>query len=45
MSEKMHRVEVFFEDEEYAILEELPTGIDLTVEKLVHGTVFRAHFT
>ena len=45
MSEKKHRVEVFFDDEEYAILEELSTGIKSSVEKLVHDTVYRAHFT
>lgn len=45
MSEKKHRVEVLFDDEEYAILEELSTGIKSSVEKLVHDTVYRAHFT
>ena len=45
MSEKKHRVEVFFDDEEYAILEELSTGTKWSIEKLVHEAVFRAHFT
>lgn len=45
MSEKKHRVEVFFDDEEYAILEELSTGIKSSVEKLLYDTVYRAHFT
>ena len=45
MPEKKHRVEVFFDDEEYAILEELATGIEWTIEKMVYETVFRAHFT
>ena len=45
MSEKKHRVEVFFDDEEYAILEELSTGIKSSVEMLVYDTVYRSHFT
>ena len=45
MSEKKHRVEVFFDDEEYAILEELSTGTKWSIERLVHEAVFRAHFT
>lgn len=45
MSEEKHRVEVFFDDDEYAILEELSTGTKWSIEKLVHEAVFRAHFT
>ena len=45
MSEKKHCVEVSFNDEEYAILEELSTGTKWSIEKLVHEAVFRAHFT
>lgn len=45
MPEKKHCVEVYFDDEEYAILEELSTGVKWSIEKLVHEAVFRAHFT
>ena len=45
MAEKKHRVEVFFDDEEYAILQELSTGTKWSIEKLVYDSVFRAHFT
>ncbi len=45
ISEKKHRVEVFFDEEEYAILQELSTGIKSSVEKLVYESVFRLHFT
>ena len=45
MLEEKHRVEVFFDDDEYAILEELSTGTKWSIEKLVHEAVFRAHFT
>ena len=45
MSEEKHRVEVFFDDDEYAILEELSTGTKWSIEKLVYEAVFRAHFT
>ena len=45
MSEKKHCVEVYFDDEEYAILEELSTGTKWSIERLVHEAVFRAHFT
>ena len=45
MSEKKHCVEVYFDDEEYAILEELSTGVNWSIERLVHEAVFRAHFT
>lgn len=45
MSEEKHRVEVFFDDDEYAILEELSTGTKWSIEKLVYDTVLRAHFT
>ena len=45
MTEKKHRIEVYFDDEEIAILEELSSGIKSTIERLVHDTVFRAHFT
>ena len=45
MSEEKHRVEVFFDDDEYAILEELSTGTKWSIEKLVHEAVFLAHFT
>ena len=43
MSEKKHRVEVFFDDEEYAILEDLATRINWSIERLLYQTVFRAH--
>ena len=43
MSEKKHRVEVFFDDEEYAILKELSTGTQLSIKELVYDSVFRAH--
>ena len=43
MSEKKHRVEIFFDDEEYAILEELSTGTKLSIKELVYDSVFRAH--
>ncbi len=45
MSEKKRRVEIFFNEEEFAILEELSNGTKWSVEKIVHDTVFRAHFT
>lgn len=45
MSEKKHRVEVFFDEEELAILEELSTGSKWSIEKIIHDTVFHAHFT
>ena len=45
MPEKKHRVEVFFDDEEYAILEELSSGGKWSIEKVVYDSVFRAHFT
>ena len=45
MPEKKHRVEVFFDDEEYAILEELAAGTGWSIERLVYDNVFRAHFT
>ena len=45
MPEKKHRVEVFFDDEEYAILEELSTGSKWSIEKIIYDTVFRAHLT
>ncbi|MYC36232.1 MAG: hypothetical protein F4X66_04890 [Chloroflexi bacterium] len=45
MSEKEHCVEVYFDDEEMAILEELSTGTKWSIEKLVYDSVFRAHFT
>ncbi len=43
MPERKHCVEVFFDDEEYAILEELSTGTKWSIEKLVYKSVFRAH--
>lgn len=43
MSEKKHRVEVFFDEEEFAILEDLATRIDWSIERLLYETVFRAH--
>ena len=45
MPEKKHCVEVFFDDEEYAILKELSSGGKWSIEKLVYDSVFRAHFT
>ena len=45
MPEKKHCVEVYFDEEEYAILEELSTGTKWSIERLVHEAVFRAHFT
>ncbi len=45
MPEKKHRVEVFFDDDEFAILEELSTGSKWSIEKIIYDTVFRAHFT
>ena len=45
MPEKKYCVEVYFDDEEYAILEELSTGVNWSIEKLVYDSVFRAHFT
>ena len=45
MSEKKHCVEVYFDDEELAILEELSAGTKWSIEKLVYDSVFRAHFT
>ena len=45
MPEKKHRVEVFFDDEEYAILEELSGGSKWSLEKIVYDTVFRTHLT
>jgi hypothetical protein len=45
ISQKKHRVEVFFDDEEYAILKKLSTGVGWSIEKLVYDSVFRAHFT
>lgn len=45
MTEKKHRIEVFFDDEEFAILEELSTGTKWSIEKLVYESVFRAHLT
>ena len=43
MSEKKHCVEVFFDDEEYVILEDLATRINWSIERLIYQTVFRAH--
>ena len=45
MTEKNNRVEVFFDDEELAVLEELSTGVKWSVEKIVYDTVARAHFS
>lgn len=45
MAEKKHCVEVYFDDEEIAILEELSTGVNWSIERLVHEAVYRAHFT
>ena len=45
MPEKKHRVEVFFDDEEFAILEELSTGSKWSIERIIHDSVFRAHLT
>lgn len=45
MSEKKHRVEVFFDDEEYAILEELSAGSRRSVEKVVYDNVARTHLS
>ena len=45
MTEKKNRVEVFFDDEELAVLEELSTGVKWSVEKIVYDTVARAHFS
>ena len=39
MPEKKHRVEVFFDDEEYAILEELATGSKRAMDKIVYDSV------
>ena len=45
MAEEKRGVEVFFSEEELAILDELAHGIKTSVEKVVYETVFRAHFT
>ena len=45
MPEKKRRVEVFFDDEEYAILEELSSGTKWSIEKIVYDSVARTHLT
>lgn len=43
MPEKKHRVEVFFDDEEYAILKELSISNRRSVEKIVYDSVSGVH--
>ena len=45
MSEGKHRVEVFFDDEEYAILEELSADSKCSIEKVVYDSVARTRLT
>ena len=45
MTAEKRRVEIYFNDEEFAILEELSNGTKWSVEKIIYDTVFRAHFT
>ena len=45
MSEKKHRVEVFFDDEEYAALKELSAGSRRSVDKVVYDSVARTHLS
>ena len=45
MPEKKHRVEVFFDDEEYAILEELSTGSKRAMDKIVYDSLARTLLT
>lgn len=45
MAGKKQRVEIFFDEEEFAILQELSEGSKWSVEKIVHDSVARAHFT
>ena len=43
MPEKKHRVEVYFDDEEYAILKELSASDRQSVEKIVYDSVAGVH--
>ena len=45
MTEKKRRVEIFFDEAEFAILEELSQGSQWSIAKIVYDTVYRAHFT
>ena len=45
MSEKEHRVEVFFDDEEYAALKELSADSRRSVDKVVYDSVARTHLS
>ena len=45
MIEKKRRVEISFDEKEFAILEELSEGSKWSVEKIVYDSVARAHFT
>ena len=45
MAEQKRRVEIYFDEEEFAILEELSSGSRWSVEKIVYDSVARAHFT
>ena len=45
MTDQKRRVEIFFDEAEFAILEELSQGSQWSVAKIVYDTVHRAHFT
>ena len=45
MSEKKHRVEVYFDDEEYAALKELSADSRRSVDKVVYDSVARTHLS
>lgn len=45
MAAEKRRVEIYFDDEEFAILEELSNGTKWSIEKIVYNSVARAHFS
>ena len=45
MTKKRQCVEIFFDEEEFAILQEVSGGSKWSVEKIVYDSVARAHFT
>ena len=45
MAEKKRRVEIHFDEEEFAILEGLSNGTKSSLEQVVYDSVARAHFT
>ena len=45
MEKRKRRVEIYLDDEEFAILEDLSNGSKWSVEKIVYDSVARSHFT